>query len=113
MNSAGAVVWILPAGGILLSVIPGKRHLWGLKSALYDEPYENDEKFADIGGGLFSLMDVIRVKYEVTMPAADAAAVFRMTPYFFHTSLSDKAKLDGLESLTTEIDFLIGVMERK
>ena len=104
---------VLRPGGILLSVIPGKRHLWGLKSALYDEPYENDEKIADIGGGLFSLMDVIRVKYEVTMPAADAAAVFRMTPYFFRTSLSDKAKLDGLESLTTEIDFLIGVMERK
>ena len=103
---------ILKPGGLLLSVIPGRRHLWGLKTLLYDEPYENDELFPKSENGYFSLTDVIRVKSEAIMPAVDAAAVFRMTPYFFRTSLTDKAKLEKAEQVSTEIEFLIGIMKR-
>ena len=34
---------ILKPGGRLVLVVPGKRHLYGLKQAVYDRPYENDE----------------------------------------------------------------------
>ena len=35
---------VLKPGASLYTVIPGARHLWGLKEVLYDTPYVNDEK---------------------------------------------------------------------
>ena len=37
------LVRILKPSGRLFLVVPGKRHLFGLKQAVYDSPYENDE----------------------------------------------------------------------
>ena len=34
---------ILKPGGKLTVAVPGRRHLYGLKQAVYDRPYENDE----------------------------------------------------------------------
>ena len=42
----------------------------------------------------------------------DIEAVFRMTPYYFHTSRKDKDKLLSLETLETEIEFVIGEYEK-
>ena len=35
-----------------------------------------------------------------------------MTPYYFHTSQADKQKLEGLTSLETPVEFLIGEYEK-
>ncbi|MBE6829144.1 MAG: methyltransferase domain-containing protein, partial [Ruminococcaceae bacterium] len=32
---------VLKPGGILILAVPGRRHLYGLKEILYDDPYEN------------------------------------------------------------------------
>ena len=37
----------------------------------------------------------------------DIQAVFRMTPYYFHTSLKDKEKLAAYDTLETPISFVI------
>ena len=34
---------ILSDGGVIMTAIPGKHHLFGLKQALYDAPYYNDD----------------------------------------------------------------------
>ncbi len=103
---------ILKPGGILYSVIPGKRHLFGLKELLYSEPYENDEAFPVFEK--LELSGTQKVRNVITLEnSEDINAVFRMTPYFFHTSESDKKKLDGVEKLTTEIEFVIGQFTRK
>ncbi len=104
---------ILRPGGVLLSVIPGRRHLWGLKKLLYDKPYENDEAFPKTENGLLELSGKIRVADRIEMPRQDARTVFRMTPYFFRTSLSDKEKLDAVDTVSTEIEFIIGIMIKK
>ena len=38
----------------------------------------------------------------------DIDVVFRMTPYYFHTSIQDKEKLKYMGALETKIEFVIG-----
>ena len=103
---------ILKKEGRLYSVIPGARHLFGLKEVLYESPYENDEKFP-----LFESLELEgteKIKNVITLRSeGDINAVFRMTPYYFHTSENDKSKLVGIKELTTEIEFIIGRFKRK
>lgn len=101
----------LKSGGRLLTVVPGRLHLFGLKQALYDTPYENDEKLPETG--TLRLVHTKKVTANITLASqADIQAVFRMTPYFFHTSEKDKEKLLGLTSLETPIEFLIAEYEK-
>lgn len=107
----GEFARILKPGGHLYTVVPGARHLYGLKAAVYDTPYENDEALPRTDDLAFlgrrKLTGRIRLACR-----EDIEAVFRMTPYYFHTSRKDKDKLLSLETLETEIDFVIGEYEK-
>ena len=39
--------------------------------------------------------------------AEDIDALFRMTPYYYHTKPEDKAKLSGVEKLQVTLDFAV------
>lgn len=102
---------ILRPGGTLYSVIPGGRHLWALKEALYDAPYLNDEALPTTE--LLRLNGTRKVSAVITLGSPqDIDEVFRMTPYSHHTSRRDRDKLNGLQSLTTEIEFVIAEYEK-
>ena len=104
-------VRILKPGGKLLTVIPGKKHLWGLKKAVYDSPYLNDEVLPQTN--ILKLTAIERVESQITLRCSeDIDAVFRMTPYYFHTSQKDKEKLQAYSSLDTEISYVIGIYEK-
>ncbi|MCH5324225.1 MAG: methyltransferase domain-containing protein [Eubacterium sp.] len=97
---------ILKPGGTLYSVIPGSRHLWGLKTKLYDTPYLNDEKLPVTD--MLALKSKQKVSANITLNTAqDIDSVFRMTPYYYHTSRNDKSKLESISALETEIEFVI------
>ena len=102
---------VLKPGGRLLTVVPGRFHLWGLKQALYETPYENDEKLPDTEHLRFVGSHKISGKINLACQE-DIQAVFRMTPYYFHTSQQDKDKLLALDHLETAIEFVIGEYER-
>lgn len=103
---------ILRPGGRLYSVIPGSRHLWALKSRLYDTPYPNDEALPDTRQ--LRLNGTRKVAAEIVLGSAeDIEEVFRMTPYYYHTSQTDRDKLSGLERLETEIEFVIAEYEKR
>lgn len=102
---------ILKPGGTLYSVVPGGRHLWALKEALYDEPYPNDEALPAVEA--LKLNGTQKIAAEITLKSPqDIEAVFRMTPYCYHTSQKDRDKLSALETLTTEIEFVIAEYEK-
>ena len=102
---------VLKDGGRLYTVIPGRFHLWGLKQALYDTPYENDEILPQTQH--LRLISQRKVTATITLNCQeDIQAVFRMTPYFFHTSQKDKEKLLRLDMLETSIEFVIGEYEK-
>ncbi len=98
---------VLTENGILITVVAGVRHLYGLKQALYDVPYENELR-RDILPG-FDLENVVNVSYETEIKKEHIFPLFTMTPYYFRTSPEDSAKLDRLDSLKTEVsaDILI------
>ena len=102
---------VLKDGGRLYTVIPGRFHLWGLKQAVYDTPYENDEILPQTQQ--LRLISQRKVTAQITLKCQeDIQAVFRMTPYFFHTSQKDKDKLLGVDTLETSIEFVIGEYEK-
>ena len=98
---------VLKPGGRLYSVVPGDRHLWGLKEAIYSTPYLNDEKLPETE--ILQLVGSRKISGKITLTSQeDIQAVFRMTPYYFHTSDADKSKISHLPQLETEISFVIG-----
>ncbi|MBQ2735082.1 MAG: 23S rRNA methyltransferase A, partial [Clostridia bacterium] len=91
-------------GGHLLLVGAGERHLMGLKSAIYDNPYENTGR-ADLPKAMEPIA-VHRLRYDISVESSAAiAALFSMTPYYWRTSPKDRAKLDALQHLSTEVNF--------
>ena len=103
---------ILKTGGRLYTVIPGSHHLYGLKRALYDTPYLNDEQLPQTQS--LRLVGKTKISGSICLGCKeDIDAVFRMTPYYFHTSQSDKDKLLGMDTLDTQIEFVIGEYEKE
>lgn len=102
---------VIKKGGILISVAPAAKHLWEMKQKLYVEPYLNDENAPELDG--FRLERTIHAGGKISLESqADIDALFRMTPYFYHTSQADKAKLAVLDKLETQTDFLIRIYRR-
>lgn len=98
---------ILKDTGRLYTVVPGSHHLYGLKKHLYEVPYLNDEKLPDTN--ILKLQSKTKISADIVLPSQeDIEAVFRMTPYYFHTSNQDKEKLKRIDILETRIEFLIG-----
>lgn len=103
---------ILKPGGWLLGVIPGKRHLFSMKEALYRTPYENDEK--GYPEQKLVLRERVRVEGKILLQGSEKIYdLFAMTPYFYRTAPEDAKKLLSLPQLETELDFIIQVFQKK
>lgn len=102
---------VLKQNGVLIMAYPGKRHLWGLKCAIYDLPYENSPENTEIEG--FQLLESVNISEEILLPDHESIMdLFAMTPYYYKTSEKDKAKLTSLSSLKTEIEFHLCVYKK-
>ncbi|MGN0570717.1 MAG: methyltransferase domain-containing protein [Candidatus Fimenecus sp.] len=103
---------VLQPGGYLLEVIPGARHLYGLKTAVYDKPYENEVAAFTRAG--YTLLETIHLQNEITLQTdADIQNLFLMTPYYYKTGKAEQARLQELQTLTTETEFYILVYQKK
>ena len=106
------LVRVLRPGGRLTVVVPGRRHLYGLKQAVYDRPYENDEALPP--AERLRLLGTEKVAARITLQSrADIQAVFQMTPYYYRTSPADRAKLETYDTLETEIEFVLAEYVRE
>ena len=94
----------LKEGGYLCLVGAGERHLMGLKELLYENPYQNPGR-ADLPVNMKEVAKY-RIQSVITVQGREQIqALFSMTPYYWRTSQKDRAKLESVDSLTTEIDF--------
>ena len=97
---------VLAPNGSLFTVVPGARHLFGLKEALYDTPYLNDEKLPATEE--LELVGSRKIGAHITLETpGDIEAVFQMTPYYYRTRREDRERLAGLQQLETDIAFVI------
>ena len=97
---------VLAPEGSLYTVVPGARHLFGLKEVLYDTPYLNDEKLPTTEA--LELVGRQKIAAHITLETSeDIEAVFQMTPYYYRTRREDRERLAGLQRLETDIEFVI------
>ena len=102
---------VLKENGLLVVVTAGKNHLYGLKSAIYDTVYTNEER-ADMPKEML-LLDKHNLSYVIELEGADAIRnLFSMTPYSYRTSEKDMNKLLALTSLQTEVEVDIFVYRK-
>lgn len=97
---------VLRCGGHLLTVIPGKHHLYGLKEELYDKPYWNDE--AEHPYPSFRVLDRVRLRDDIVLTGRDAIRdLVMMTPYYWKTEPAMLDKLMGRQELHTPLEFIV------
>lgn len=102
---------ILKEDGYYIEVIPDQNHLIELKNALYDEVYLNEEE--ENNNGYFEKIDRINLQDKKELNQEELQLLFKMTPYYFKTSLKDKEKLEKIEKLTVTFSFIVNVYVKK
>lgn len=102
----------LKKGGKLVVVSPSPRHLFELKSLLYEKPYENKPNV--YGLNKFRLADETVFEYTKHLSSAeDIWNLFTMTPYFYKTSKEASEKLKSVQELDVTCGFVIQTYEKK
>ena len=105
------ILRVLKKNGFFFMAIPAERHLFGLKQALYDDPYLNRPEDTDIPG--LRLVSDVRLEGRITLNSQEEIAdLFAMTPYYYKTSHTGKERLAALSTLTTETDFRFLVYQK-
>ncbi|NCC67791.1 MAG: methyltransferase domain-containing protein [Clostridia bacterium] len=101
----------LKPDGHFIYVVPAPRHLWQLKCAVYDTPYENERFTAQYDG--FEHEQTVSIVSEITVPDEQAISdLFTMTPYFWKTPQAGITRLRTLKTLKTEISFDIHIYKK-
>lgn len=99
---------VLHGGGRLITVIPGKHHLYGLKELLYPQPYLNDE--AEHPYPSFAVLEKQRIQSELVLTGPSAIRdLVMMTPYYWRTEPAMLEKLMDRSELRTPLEFIVTV----
>lgn len=99
---------IMKKDGLIITAVAGENHLFELKEILYDSPYKNDEQSPKTE--TLTLKEKRKVIKKIHLESKDDIdALFKMTPYYYHTSEKDKAKLDSHSELDVTVEFAIYV----
>lgn len=102
---------VLADDGVLIVVGAGEDHLFGLKKAVYDQPYKNDPR-NDLPINM-KHVESHKVRFDIELSdREDRMNLFAMTPYYYRTSRKDMEKLENANSLVTEVEFDIEVYKK-
>ena len=97
---------VLRPGGHFLYVVPAAEHLWELKEAIYDEPYENREDKHALPG--FRQAGREKLTYRVHLDSPELIqALFSMTPYIHRTGRDSMERLRALRQIDLTLSFLL------
>ncbi len=103
---------VLTPGGKLLSVTPGPRHLWAMKTLLYENPYENDGAVRPMAGFRHLSREVVEGTIQIS-PREDVAALYQMTPYAWRSPREAARRFLERDRLETEFQFHADLYERE
>lgn len=103
---------VMKKKGVFLYVVPGPKHLWQLKEALYETPYENPLKEEQYEG--FELIDTVKTEKEIFIDSnEDINNLFKMTPYVYRSPKEAQEILLKAEKLTVNAHFIIYLYRKK
>ena len=102
---------VLKKGGKFIIALPNKRHLFGLKEKIYENPYENAPEDTSLSG--FNLVMRKEISYEKEFSQKEEiSALFMMTPYAYRTKKEERERAFSLDYVKTEIEFILLVYEK-
>lgn len=102
---------VIKDGGYVISVTPGKMHLYDLKEIVYQQPYMNNEEGYTLPN--FELVEKFNVTYTMNLDCnEDIVSLWRMMPYYHTTSFEDTKKLFDLNQVSSKADFLVCVYKK-
>ena len=105
---------VLKRGGYLIVAAAGEEHLLGLKQVIYDNAYLNDARKDLPTEEFFEPAERRNRSFDITVEGReDIEALFSMTPFYWRTPSSDKAKLSVLNTLSTRVSFDYYIYKRK
>lgn len=103
---------ILKSDGYLIKAVPLEDHLWGLKCALYKEPYKNKPEKRN--NELFELVSENEIRYDIHLNNSEVIGnLFRMTPYFYKTGREESERLLSMSELTTTVHFNVEIYKKR
>lgn len=102
---------ILRKNGIFLRILPGTKHLLGLKEVLYENVRLNEDKETYIEG--FELIDIKKSEENILLNNQEINDLFTMTPYYYKSPKDTSESLMKKEELNTIISFKILVYRKK
>jgi 23S rRNA (guanine745-N1)-methyltransferase len=101
---------VVKAGGVVVTVSPGPRHLYQLKQQVYQDVQlhaENDEQLEG-----FTCEIIETLAYPMTLPGAQAANLLQMTPFAWRASPQVQQQLAATTAFACETDFAIRLYRR-
>ena len=101
---------VLKDNGYLVYVRPNINHLLELKEVLYEEIKLNEIEEINIEG--LKLIKEYSINNFVNLNNEDLLNLFAMTPYFYKSSNKDKEKLNEINELEINFDFLISIYQK-
>ena len=105
-------VRVLKPHAFLVMAIPSARHLWELKQAVYDNPYENQVKDYHLEN--FRFLEKISCEQKIFLDnSKDIQNLFQMTPYAYRTGASERERLQALQSLGVQTAFEILIYQKE
>ncbi len=101
---------IIKEGGFLITVSPGPKHHWFLKTVIYSEPKKNSDDNDSLDG--FKLVQSERLQSLINISeASDVANFLNMTPYAWKLTETQKSQLCE-QGVKCELDFKIQIHKR-
>ncbi len=101
---------ILKPNGIFLFVTPGPRHLFEMKSVLYETPYENEMEDLET---TLSLEKDEMIEQKFLCRQEGLMNLFLMTPYAYKTSTAGRDKLSQAGDLELTAQFRVRTYRKK
>ncbi|MEA1065232.1 23S rRNA (guanine(745)-N(1))-methyltransferase [Erwinia sp. HR93] len=107
---AAELARVIKPNGLLLTVSPGPRHLYQLKSLIYREVQLHAARQEMLEG--FSLEETYTPAWTMTLSGDSAAALLQMTPFAWRARPEVPGNLLQRVDFSCETDFLIHVWRR-
>ncbi len=103
---------VLRGNGLLVTAVPGKNHLWGLKQVLYDVPRENDEALPELPS--FTLERTVHVAGSLHLTGRENLQdLLSMTPYAWRSPREGIERYGRMETLDTPVSFVLALHRRR
>lgn len=103
---------LLKKDGCFITAFPMEEHLWELKQAVYENPYKNTVADMEMSGFELVKNETVHTKAKICTNE-DILSLFSMTPYYYKTSASDKAKLEQHNELNVQLHFCAAMYKKQ